>query len=123
MTKPEKVCEHPGRVLRICWKEIHGIPFCLLICLETIDLDKLFFHRRLVQPEIKQIFGEFAVILQSIGAFTIAKRLVEALAVMSQLNCALGQHEAILMPLKRQLVALKALVQRIFLPLFSEMDL
>jgi len=84
LTESEKVFEHPGRVLRIRWEEIHGIPFCFLICLETVDLDKLFFHRRLMQSEIEYVFCKFTVILQPIGAFTIAKRLIEALAVVRQ---------------------------------------
>jgi hypothetical protein len=101
----EKVFEHHGRVLRIGGKEINGIPFSPLVCFDTVRIDKLLFQSRLMQPEVEQILGEFAVVLQSIGAFTVAKSLIEALGVISQL------------------VTLEALVEGILLALFTEMDL
>ena len=82
--EPEKVFEHHGRMLCIGWEKINGVPFCPLVCFVAIDLDKLLFHSRLMQPEVEQIFGEFTVVLQSIGSITIAESLIEALGVMSQ---------------------------------------
>jgi len=52
-TEAKKVFEHPGRMLRVSGEEIHGIPFRLLICLLTVAINKLFFHRRFMQPEIE----------------------------------------------------------------------
>ena len=63
------------------------------------------------------------MILQSIREFTRAERLVEALVVTGQRNCSLWQFEAIRVPLKRQLVGLKALEERIVLARFIKMDL
>jgi len=83
-TEPEKVFEHHGRVLRIYWEKINSFMFGSAVLIKTIRIDKFLFQGRLMQPEIEQIFGEFAVILEPIGSFTIAERLIEALGVMSQ---------------------------------------
>ncbi len=84
LTEPEKFFEHHCCVLRICWEKFNSFSFGSAVLIKTIRIDTFLFQGRLMQPEIEQIFGEFAVILQPIGSFTIAERLIEALGVMSQ---------------------------------------
>ena len=71
-------------MLRICWEKINSFPFGSAVLIKTVRIDKFLFQGRLMQPEIEQIFGEFAVILESIGSFTIAESLIGALGVISQ---------------------------------------
>ncbi len=70
-------------MMRICWEKINGFPFSSAVFLETIGIDKLLFHRRIMQADIEHMLGEFNVVLQSIGMLSIAEGLIEALSVVS----------------------------------------
>ena len=64
-------------------EEVNRLVLNQLVSLDAVCIDELFFHRSIMQLGVEHIFGKLNMVLQSIGALSIAKGLIEAFRVVS----------------------------------------
>src|SRR5690349_11374926 len=74
-TEAKKVFEHDDGVLCVGWEELNSFPLSSLIFLGTVCIDELLFQRGFMQPGVEHLLGEFNVVLESIGRFSITEGL------------------------------------------------